>query len=133
MNALRSAFGLTLALALCAASAPVRAGQSDATSNRVQATKSMVDLKADILVGRTRLAGVGTVDFHAQREGQRVVVWAKDAQGQVIGKAETVLGLSETPIYVRGASGITSATIIWPKLSSQGSPTSTYPASAAEK
>ena len=56
---------------------------------------------------------MGEVSFVGSKNGNQLVVHAQDANGEVIGKAETVIGLRETPIYVLTSDGLKKITIYW--------------------
>jgi hypothetical protein len=64
-------------------------------------------------LGKTHVDGLGEVSFVGSKNGNQVVVHAQDAKGEVIGKAETVIGLMQTPIYVLTSDGLKKITIYW--------------------
>ena len=64
-------------------------------------------------LGKTHVEGLGEVSFVGSKNGNQVVVHAQDARGEVIGKAETVIGLMQTPIYVLTSGGLKKITIYW--------------------
>ena len=64
-------------------------------------------------LGKTSVEGVGEVSFIASKNGNQVIVYAQDPAGEVIGKAETVIGLKQTPIYVLTSDGLEKVTIYW--------------------
>ncbi len=64
-------------------------------------------------LGKTHVDGLGEVNFVGSKNGNHVVVHAQDPRGEVIGKAETVVGLSQTPIYVLTSDGLKKITIYW--------------------
>ena len=64
-------------------------------------------------LGKTNVEGAGEVSFIATKYGNQVIVHAQDASGEVIGKAETVIGLKQTPIYVLTSGGLEKVTIYW--------------------
>jgi len=53
------------------------------------------------------------VGLIARRNGNLLVVHARGPDGKVIGKAETVIGLKDTPIYVLTPGGLKKITIYW--------------------
>ncbi len=53
------------------------------------------------------------VNLTASKNGNLLVVHAKGPDGTVIGKAESVVGLRDTPIYVKTPSGLQKITIYW--------------------
>jgi len=64
-------------------------------------------------LGNLEIDGVGEVGLIARRNGNQLVVHAKDPDGKVIGKAETVVGLKNTPIYILTPDGLEKITIYW--------------------
>lgn len=60
-----------------------------------------------------QIQGVGTVNFFARKNGNQIIVHAQDSAGKVIGKAETVAGLKQTPIYISASGGLEKITIYW--------------------
>ncbi len=64
-------------------------------------------------LGNIDIEGVGEVNLIARRNGNQLVVHARDPDGKVIGKAETVIGLKDTPIYVLTPRGLKKITIYW--------------------
>jgi hypothetical protein len=77
-----------------------------------------VDLKADQVqgvqnLGSMKVEGFGTVKLTASLEGKLVVVQAIGAEGKVLGRAESTVGLNETPIYVTTPKGLKKLTVIW--------------------
>ncbi len=64
-------------------------------------------------LGAIEVEGVGPVLLTAQKNGGQLVVHAQDPSGKVIGRAESVVGLSDTPIYVMTSGGLKKITIYW--------------------
>jgi len=64
-------------------------------------------------LGKIEIEGVGEVGLIARRNGNQLVVHAQDPDGKVIGKAETVTGLKDTPIYISTSEGLEKITIYW--------------------
>lgn len=64
-------------------------------------------------LGEFRIEGVGQVELTAQRDGSRVVVLAVGNNGEVLGKAETVIGLKETPLYLQSENGLQPVILQW--------------------
>jgi len=71
------------------------------------------DIEGTVELGTTTVAGIGEVRFVARREGTRLVVHALAPGGLVIGKADTVTGLQETPIYLKTEEGLQPFSILW--------------------
>jgi hypothetical protein len=64
-------------------------------------------------LGAINIPGVGEVSLIARRDGNQLVVHAEGPDGKIIGKAETVVGLKDTPIYVLTPGGLEKITIYW--------------------
>ena len=64
-------------------------------------------------LGVVEVNGVGTVKLIASKNGNQLTVHAQDPNGEVIGKAESIVGLNDTPIYVVTSSGLQKITIYW--------------------
>ncbi len=64
-------------------------------------------------LGNIEVDGVGAVNLVAHKTGNQLIVHAQDPDGKVIGKAETVIGLKDTPIYVMTSEGLEKITIFW--------------------
>ena len=56
---------------------------------------------------------MGAVSLIARKNGNQLVVHARDPDGKIIGKAETVIGLKDTPIYIATSEGLKKITIYW--------------------
>jgi len=70
-------------------------------------------IKNELQVASTNINGIGDVKLTARKSGNQIIVHAQDASGKAIGKAETVVGLKETPIYVMSPNGLKKITIHW--------------------
>lgn len=64
-------------------------------------------------LGNVEVAGVGAVKLVAEKKGNQLIVLASDPDGKVIGQAESVVGMSDTPIYVLTPAGLKKITIFW--------------------
>lgn len=64
-------------------------------------------------LGKVNIDGVGAVELVAQKHGNQIVIHAQGPDGSTIGKAETVVGLREMPIYVMTSDGLKKITIYW--------------------
>ena len=64
-------------------------------------------------LGEIDVEGVGTVKLVAKKNGHQLVVNAWNSDGKVIGRAESVVGLSDTPIYISTSAGLKKITIFW--------------------
>ena len=81
------------------------------TDFRVSLSSEQVQSSSDL--GNVDVAGVGAVNLVAHKTGNQLVVRAQDINGKVIGKAETVVGLKDTPIYILTSGGLEKITIYW--------------------
>ena len=87
---------------------------------RVAQLSSQVSGSSDL--GTIDIDGVGAVKLTANKSNNALTVHAMDAAGKVIGKAETVIGLKDTPIYVSTSTGLHKITIYWGQTQSNTSP-----------
>ena len=77
------------------------------------AEQSSVKVGSNSHLGEIEITGVGMVILNAQKNGNRLVVQAQDSAGKVIGKADSVIGLRDTPIHVLTPDGLQKITIYW--------------------
>ncbi len=77
----------------------------------VSLASDQVKISSDL--GKIAIEGVGEVGLIARRSGNQLVVHAQAPDGKIIGKAETVIGLKDTPIYVLTPAGLEKITIYW--------------------
>ena len=64
-------------------------------------------------LGTVKVEGLVNVSLVARKTGNQLVIFANDQNDKVIGKAETVVGLKETPIFVLTPEGLKKITIFW--------------------
>lgn len=64
-------------------------------------------------LGQVNIEGLGKVQLTASRNNAQVVVKATGPGQDVLGRAETTIGLTETPVYVRTPGGLRKITVIW--------------------
>jgi len=64
-------------------------------------------------LGEIEVDGVGDVKLIVHKKGSQIIVHAQNREGEVIGKAESVIGIKETPIYVMTPVGLKKITIKW--------------------
>ncbi len=72
-----------------------------------------LDGKPPSMIGKLTVAGAGEVTFLANRTQGRLIINAKGADGAQIGRAESVVGLGDTPIYIRSVQGLYKIVIHW--------------------
>ena|SRR5258707_15445098 len=71
------------------------------------------DGEAALVIGKLAIAGLGDVTFLASRAQTRVFIRAVTAAGSPIGSAESVIALSDTPIFIRSPRGLYKVVIHW--------------------
>lgn len=81
------------------------------TDFRVSIESSQV--QGSMNLGKAFVEGLGEISLTASKNGNQLVIHAQDPKGEFIGKAETVIGLEQTPIYVLTADGLKKITIHW--------------------
>ena len=64
-------------------------------------------------LGTVKVEELVNVSLSARKTGNQLVIFANDQNDKVIGKAETVVGLKETPIFVLTPEGLKKITIFW--------------------
>lgn len=64
-------------------------------------------------LGTLQFDVLGEVEFFATRRGKQVLVRAYGADGRLLGRAETLIGLRKTPVYVSTADGLKQLVIMW--------------------
>ncbi len=64
-------------------------------------------------LGTLKVEGVGVVKISARREGTLMVIQAVGPEKNVIGRAESVVGLRETPVYITTSKGLKKLTVVW--------------------
>ncbi len=64
-------------------------------------------------LGTVDIPAVGRVTVTAQWDGARVLLQATNPAGSIIGRAETVMGLQHTPLYLQTPAGLTRLLIRW--------------------
>jgi hypothetical protein len=68
-------------------------------------------------IGSASVAGLGRVRVEAEVEGTSLTLWARDAEGRLIGESHTVPGLSDSEIYFNTPSGLDRIRVRWSKSS----------------
>lgn len=77
-----------------------------------------VDLKSEQVsisqkLGSLNIDGAGSIIIFASKERKLLVLQAISPEGSVIGRAESVAGVSETPIFINTAKGLQQIIIRW--------------------
>ena len=72
-----------------------------------------IDLEQVTELGEIEIEGVGRVQLTAHRSNKQVVVKASGPGRELLGRAETTVGLAETPVYVRTPDGLRKITVVW--------------------
>jgi hypothetical protein len=78
------------------------------------------DLKESTELGEIKVEGIGPVLLTAKRTGTQVVVRASGPGQVLLGRAETTIGLSETPVYIGTPEGLKKLTVVWGGKSKSG-------------
>ncbi|GEM_PF-6567308 len=71
-------------------------------------------------LGEIKIEGVGKVQLTASRNEAQVVIRAVGQGQELLGRAETTVGLAETPVYVRTPDGLRKITIVWGRRGVEG-------------
>lgn len=64
-------------------------------------------------VGSLKVEGVGKVTLSARQAGKQLIVQAISPDGKVIGQAESVTGVRETPVAIVTPNGLVTLTVLW--------------------
>ena len=64
-------------------------------------------------VGKLNIKNVGIISFLARRSGNQIFIQALGPDGKLVGRAESVAGVKETPIYVMATSGLKKVLLHW--------------------
>jgi hypothetical protein len=64
-------------------------------------------------LGSLEVAGVGAVRFTARREGKQIVVQVLGPGDKVLGRAESVIGVHETLVYIMSPKGLQKLQVTW--------------------
>ena len=64
-------------------------------------------------LGIVEVEGAGRIKLIASKNGNQLIVHARGPDGTVIGRAESVIGVRDTPIYVSTSDGLQKITILW--------------------
>lgn len=72
-----------------------------------RADEIRVTLRGDgpMRIATVQVPGIGDVIVRAQEKDKLIWIEAVDAEGSVIGRAQSVAGVAETPLSVSGATG----------------------------
>lgn len=68
-------------------------------------------------IGSVSVGGFGRVWVEAKVEGTTLTLWARDAEGRLIGESHTVPGLSDSEIYFKTPTGLDRIRVRWSKPS----------------
>ncbi len=71
------------------------------------------DGKPPAIIGRLTVAGIGDVTFRAHRAQSRLLITAMTADGSLIGSAESMVALGDTPIFIRAPQGLYKIVVHW--------------------
>jgi hypothetical protein len=72
-----------------------------------------LEAQADVLIGKLKVVGTGKVRFFAHVNQGRLYLKAVGSDGAPIGRAESVVGLGDTPLYVRSSKGLYKILVHW--------------------
>ena len=70
-------------------------------------------IEKPVEIGSINVPSLGKVRFTAERNGIQVLVHATGPDGDFLGKAETIVGLSSVPIHIATPNGLTKIEIFW--------------------
>jgi hypothetical protein len=79
----------------------------------VVAAKYPEDGKPESVIGKLKVEGEGEIVFRAYRTQNRLMLKAFGANGIQVGRAESVVGLGDTPIYIQSEKGLYKILVHW--------------------
>ena len=79
----------------------------------LKVTMQSIDLQKVTELGEIEIEGVGRVQLTAHRSNKQVVVKVSGPGRELLGRAETTVGLAETPVYVRTPHGLRKIIVVW--------------------
>ena len=79
----------------------------------LEVAKKSVELGQVEQLGVVEVDGVGSVHLSARRNDMQVVIKASGPGQELLGRAETTIGLAETPVYIRTPDGLRKITVVW--------------------
>lgn len=65
------------------------------------------------IVGSLKNDSEGIITFLAKQDKNQLIIKAHNQNGRLIGKAKSVVGLSETPIYIKTEQGLKQVLLEW--------------------
>ncbi len=81
-------------------------------SVRVNVSIHSEELQTQDEIGSVNVEGLGNVRLLAIPRGKKIIVKAL-VKGEVIGRAETFVGLTQTPLFLQTPSGLKEILIFW--------------------
>lgn len=64
-------------------------------------------------IGSLKIKGLGNVTISARQSDKQLTVQAIGPDGKIIGQAESVTGVRETPVAIITPNGLKTLTIVW--------------------
>jgi hypothetical protein len=71
------------------------------------------DAKPPAVIGKLTVTGTGAVTLLANRSQGRLVIKAMDESGTLVGRAETIMGIGDTSLYIRSSRGLFKIMVHW--------------------
>ena len=75
--------------------------------------KHSADLGSVTVLGNVDVEGLGKVHLTAKRNNSQLVIQAEGPGKEIVGRAETTVGLADTPVYIRTPDGLSKLTVHW--------------------
>jgi len=70
-------------------------------------------LERSVELGSLDVQNIGKVVLFARKKGTQLFIEASGPGGKMLGRAETFVGVAETPIYITTIDGLKKITIFW--------------------
>lgn len=85
-------------------------------TNTLRATLPATQIQQLQELGGLKVEGVGKVTLLARQSGKQLTVQATGPDGKVIGQAESVTGVRETPVAIITPTGLITLIVIWEQI-----------------
>lgn len=69
--------------------------------------------KKTVELGSLNIYPAGRVQFSGQNKAGRIIVKAIGPEGKILGRAESISGIKETPIYIQTSLGLQKILVRW--------------------
>ncbi len=104
---------LIFTLTYCIFTGPFIAAGSE---NKLSLEVPRIKTSQLVQLGQLRIDTMGLISFSGRKSGNQIIVQAMGSDGRLLGRAESVAGLDEIPIYVTSSFGLKKIILLWKDL-----------------